>query len=231
MLFVLLLLLSFLPLVNYFIWTYFSINSFNFINSYELIIASFLLILVCFYNSWSWLYFPITFCILVPSSWTIIQMLLFLPFSIKTFVSSTHLMLIYFVIVNIFSNHVSFIYWYTYPEASNLLVSDLLYSYFDPIFVCDHLFIELHNLFYNHGSNPSLSSTIIYNNSSATIHKFFLLYDKTNFLNYYKLSTNYLQTYILVETNYINNLYDVVVLYLIISLKFFAQSKILKTNC
>lgn len=229
-LFILLLLLSFLPLVNYFIWTYFSINSFNFINSYDLIIAGFLLILVCFYNSWSWLYFPIIYCTLIPFSWTLIQMLFFLPFSTKTFVSSTHLMLIYFVIVNIFSNHLSFIYWYTYPEASNLLVSDLLYAYFDPVFVCDHLFIELHNLFYNHCSNPSLSSTIIYNNSSSTIHKFFLLYDKTNFLNYYKLSTNYLQTYILVETNYINNLYDVIVLYLIISLKFFKQSKILKTN-
>jgi len=201
-------LLSFIPLINYFLWNYFYINSFNLTSSYDLLVISLLIfLLLTFVNKFSNITLLVT-TLLTPFTLTTVSLfpLLTLKFSSKLHV--IHTIIVSFLTINLITNTSSFIYWCGSTESANLLFSTQLYYNYNTVFVCDNTFIEFHNLFYTYNNHPILSSTVVYNSSTPTIHTFLLPFDKTNILNYYTLSDNYLRTHILVELNGTNLLYE-----------------------
>jgi len=212
-------LLSFVPLINYFLWNYFYVNSLNLTSSYDILVLSLLIfLLLTFVNKPSSITLVVT-TLLTPLSITIVSLFPILTLKFSSKLHIIHTIIIFFLITNLITNTSSFIYWCSSTESSNLLVSTQLYCNSNTVFVCDNTFIELHNLFYTSNNNPILSSTIVYNSSTPTIHTFLLPFDKANILNYYTLSDNYLRTHILVELNGTNLLYELltygIILYII----------------
>ena len=213
--------LSFLPLLNYCLWNYFFVNSFNILGSYEVIIGLTLVSLVLFYKRVGCNLYLLTLSLVIPFVSTWYYALLFSPMRLGSFLLQTHLYLIYFISINIISNTYSFIYWANSLDTFKEVINSILLSRESFIYVCDNYFTERHQLFYSHEKQPLISSTIFYRNTAPSLHSFFLSYNNYAFANLYNLSSNYINISIIVETNLLNNLYNITISYgLVVLLKY-----------
>ena len=200
---------SFIPLFNYFIWTYFYINSFNVFNASKVLVVSLALILSLVYNYQPILSFIFTYTLLIPSCSTVFALFLLLPLSISSRPLMIHFFLLQFTLLNLMSNSYNIVYWYTWLDWLNMALEAKVLYFFQTSFTCDHYFIELYDLVCTAQLKLDFSSSIIHDSSAPNLHQFFLLFNENICLNYYQLSSNYLQTFIIVETNYLNNLYSI----------------------
>jgi len=206
--FSLLILTSFVPLINYFMWIYFHINSFNFIiNINFLIISLILIILVPFVHEYqrSWLLLYILILFHCQSLILTFILLLVMTFS---FSSNLHTYIILMIISNILSYQMQFIYWYTVLESSDIIYGSQLLNKITDIYICNNFFIDKIN--YSQSSSLTLFNTwnVFYNSNNTSLNSFNLIFDTQTFVNIYNLSVNWQNSSLFIETNYLNNLLE-----------------------
>jgi len=219
--------LSFLPLLNYCLWNYFFINSFNIFGSYELVTSLLLVSLILFYKERGSSLHLLVIGMISPKIPTLYLMIIVIPIQLSTFVAQTHYYLLCFINLNLVSHNYSLVYWLYSLNGSKEVTDVIPTTRGSFIYVCDSYFIERHQLSYNSFSQPLLSSVMFYQNSSPNLHTFFLTFNGVNFINLYNLSSNYINTSMIIETNYLNNLYE---LFLNYSLFFLVRSLFFNSN-
>lgn len=204
---------SFIPLINYFIWTYFHINSFNFsTTTYHSIILLLILLLTPFKTNYQ--YYNIFFYMLLifysNSLTTFLMILLTLRFKL---VLILHLSLIILITINIMSYNLQFIYWYTYSEPEGTLFNSKIFSKLYDIHTCNNFFIEQVNFSSISSTNNFNTWNIFYDSNSINLNSFNLVFNNSTFVNFYNLSSNWLNSILLIETNYLNNLLETICIF------------------
>lgn len=202
---------SFLPLLNYFLWSYFALNSFNFHIHLPLIITLFFVTFLLAFLSLD--FFIIAILISMPLLYyvpTIFTVLLLLPTS-WSLVSIQHIGLLVLLSLNFVSYSLNFVYWYPtmfYEEIP--LTTQLLYIKQD-LMVCDMAFIDKLVL-YQSGVNYWSTSTwtTFYGTNASTLNSFLLAYNTGVHYNYYALTDGWLSPALYIETGYLNNLLEMI---------------------
>ena len=201
------------PLVNYFIWTYLKINSFNFLisNDHLVVIFTLLLITPFYVNTSSSNYFTISYLGLNSLSYVIT-----LLGSLKrtsSSVSQLHLLLITFLIVNIYSYSLTFIYWILSNNFGGIINNDYIMFRSYNTYHCNSYLIENSSSYTSNSSINITSWNVFYYFNSNSLNTFILVTDTTNFYNYYNLLENYSFLNLFIETNLLNNLIEIFVFF------------------
>lgn len=199
---------SIIPLLNYFIWTYLKINSFNFLinNTYFVFIFTILLISPFYMTAKPENYLLTFFLGLNSISYSTI--LLNTIKQTNNTISILHLLLVAFLIVNISSYSLTFIYWVITNPLDDVIGTD--YSMFKLYNVtqCNSFLVETVCNFNSHIYNNLTSWNVFYHSNSQSLNTFNLLFDNNCFYNYYNLLDNYKLLYLFIETNELNNLIE-----------------------
>jgi hypothetical protein len=204
---------SFLPLLNYFIWSYFSINSFNFHIHLPFFISPVLISLLLTFFSYR-LFFPsliLSVCIWAQNPGVIA--LLFLTSIRLSLVSITHVCILLMFSTNIASYSMNFVHWYPSMFHEEIPLSRSISYIRQSILVCDMFFIDKSITYQSSVGNWNINSwNTSYNTNSFNLNSFVLLCDSSTYCNYYSLSDGWLSPSLYIETNYLNNLLDIVIL-------------------
>ena len=213
-----LIIVSFIPLVNYFLWVYFRINSLNFIINSNIsiicIILGSLLPFISIHNTRLLLIYGLVLLNL-PSLISVATLSLIIPFKFSRWL---HSLLIILFVSNILSYNTQFIYWYTFTELVDLILDSELLEKRAEVYSCNNHFIDQINL--SQASTQTLFNTwnVFYLNNTTSLNSFNLLFNSSSFVNIYYLSVNWQHSALFIETNYLNNMLEVV-LFLLIMIK------------
>ena len=207
---------SFLPLLNYFIWSYLAINSFNFHLHLPLVITPLLVLFLLTFSS-----FNFTFLVIIISSasWkftpsTLMVLLLLVP--CWSLISVQHSLLVALLAVNLVSYTLNFVYWY--PAMIHEEIPLVVQSTFikQELLTCDVAFIDKLVLYQVGGRYNNVGSWNTFHNTNAPILNSFILgYDAGIHFNYYLLSDGWLSPALYIETGYLNNMLDIVTLLIV----------------
>ena len=213
-----LIIVSFIPLVNYFLWVYFRINSLNFIINSNIsiicIILGSLLPFISIHNTRLLLIYGLVLLNL-PSLISVATLSLIIPFKFSRWL---HSLLIILFVSNILSYNTQFIYWYTFTELVDLILDSELLEKRAEVYSCNNHFIDQINL--SQASTQTLFNTwnVFYLNNTTSLNSFNLLFNSSSCVNIYYLSVNWQHSALFIETNYLNNMLEVV-LFLLIMIK------------
>ena len=213
-----LIIVSFIPLVNYFLWVYFRINSLNFIINSNIsiicIILGSLLPFISIHNTRLLLIYGLVLLYL-PSLISVATLSLIISFKFSKWL---HSLLIILFVSNILSYNTQFIYWYTFTELVDLILDSELLEKRAEVYSCNNHFIDQINL--SQASTQTLFNTwnVFYLNNTTSLNSFNLLFNSSSFVNIYYLSVNWQHSALFIETNYLNNMLEVV-LFLLIMIK------------
>jgi len=133
---------SFLPLLNYFFWNYFEINSFNININVNYYIVIVLLAVTIAYSEAK--YLNIFTIIIIISIWSqsIISLILLLTYTYFKSRYWIHYTIILLITLNTLSYYVNFTYFNSYITWEDLYDGDLMQSNLMTSFICSNYFIE-----------------------------------------------------------------------------------------
>ncbi len=205
----LLILFSFIPLINYFLWVYYRINSLNLTTHTGLIIILTCLIMVLpFSLNYRFDHFlipVIVFSYINSLSFIIIAMLT-LTFN---YVNGLHSLLILLIVSNLFTYNTQFLSWNTLMDWGVLIFDTQLIDKHNDVYICGNYFIDKITV-----SQTSLSTilntwSVFYLNNSLTLNNFSLIFNSKSFVNIYYLANNWQTSTLFIETNYLNNMLEI----------------------
>lgn len=139
---IIILMSSFLPLLNYFFWNYFEINSFNININVNYYIVIVLLAVTIAYSEAK--YLNIFTIIIITSIWSqsIISLILLLTYTYFKSRYWIHYTIILLITLNTLSYYVNFTYFNSYITWEDLYDGDLMQSNLMTSFICSNYFIE-----------------------------------------------------------------------------------------
>lgn len=200
---------SFVPLFNYFVWNYLDINSLNLENIFKTPLIIFLIILFTLFKTHFKLNLSISLVIIFLSLPNMMYLFpLFLLYRHSN-LNIIHSLLTYFLVINILSNDLLFTHWITSLNDKEILTTKNLLSHSNNIYICNNFFIEYDTYNHQYLDNGKLSINTDYLTNSSNLQMFLLIYDSYSFFNIYTLSVNWYNSYIYIENNLLNNLYEV----------------------
>ena len=195
---------SFLPLLNYFIWSYFGLNSFNFHTFRPLLVLVVTFILLSLFvrksSSFSSLWWVVS---IHP-----IASLLSQTSAKGTLSRVLHTTLMLMAINNLNSYDCSFIQWYNFTNFQEPCLSQSPIINKQVSFVCNNFWVETSALSTTSYYCDTLSWNIFYGSNTPSLQTFFLHYSAASFYNLYTLSTGWLNSTLFIELNYLNNLVE-----------------------
>jgi len=211
-----LIIFSFIPLVNYFLWVYFHINSLNFIIKSNIIIICLILGSVLPFISILRTHLLLIYLLVLlnlPSLISVFTLSLIISFKFSKWL---HSLLIILFVSNILSYNTQFIYWYTFTELVDLIFDSELLEKRVEIYSCNNHFIDYINL--SQTSTQTLFNTwnVFYLNNTTSLNNFNLLFNGSSFVNLYYLFVNWQHSVLFIETNYLNNMLEEVLFLLLI---------------
>lgn len=204
---------SFLPLLNYFIWSYFAINSFNFHTYLPSFITPILVVLLSTFSSYNMFWYStlLSGCVWTYNSCTVT--LLFLNPTRWSLISIFHLGLLLIFSINITSYSMNFVYWYPSIFYEELPLTKVVSYVKQSTLVCDTFFIDKSLTYQSSTNSWNINSwNTCYNTNSFNLNSFVLLCDSFTYCNYYNLSDGWLSPSLYIETSHLNNLLDVLIL-------------------
>ena len=199
---------SFLPLLNYFIWSYFGLNSFNFHLFRPLLVTLVLLSLL--------LVFAVRY---IGGKSTLLGLWLgvdthplvglFTRANISpSLVTPIHLSLGLMALSNLSSYDCSFIQWYDYGVFQELCLSYSPTFTKQTSFICDSFWIESATLYTTSYYCDSTSWNVFYWSNTCSLQTFLLQYNNATLYNLYSLSSGWANSTLVIELNYLNNLFE-----------------------
>lgn len=215
----LLIVLSFTPLLNYFLWVYFHINSINVLVQNNLIIIFLSFVLILPFSVIHRFEYFIVFIIIFNSTNSLIYIEVLMLILTFNFSQMLHTFLILLALSNVFTYNTQFLYWYTFNDWNVVLLDEHLLEKHNDIYICCNYFID--KLTISQTAQGTLFNTwnVFYLNNSLSLNNFNLLFNNNTWINLYYLSSNWQTSTLFIETNYINNMIEittVLVLFLLI---------------
>ena len=207
----LLVIFSFIPLINYFLWVYFHINSLNVIVTTNLIIILSLLGLILPFTSICRYEYLFVFLLVISNFPTLICISIFMVILTLNFNKWLHSFIVLIIIININTYNTQFIYWQTCSESSNLIFDSQLLEKQSDLYICGNYFIDKINLSQTRQGVLFNTWNTFYLINSPSLNTFNLLFNTNSFMNIYYLSSNWQDSMLFIETNYLNNLLDALI--------------------
>jgi len=200
---------SFLPLLNYFIWNYLGINTYNAHFDIRLfVIVVFLLILITF-STLRMSQTSFLVCILDFGGSSIINLILSLTQVRLTTSSLIHIFLLTLIALNVSSYSLNFVQWLPSMIHEEVLIASKIVYLKHSFFSCDMFFVDKINTHQSGHSSLNFGSwNTFYRTNSFNLNSFVLRYDAEVCYNYYLLSEDFCNAALYIETNYLNNLIE-----------------------
>ena len=215
--------ISFLPLINYFMWVYIHINSFNITIPTNQVVVSCLLFLILPFSTpyhgalkYMWFGFIVTSQPL--------GLILTVVLAIKIhWLSIFHNLLAILIFINILTYDTQFMSWYTLNESRDFLLETVVFYTTPPFNVCNNVFID--SILLTQTPQTPLFNTwnTFYNTNSLSLNSFNLVYNSFFYSNLYNLSHSWFTSYLYIETNYINNLLETSIWIILASIVWYIQ--------
>lgn len=207
---------SFLPLVNYFFWNFFGINTFNGFREYTNWVLLFLFVLITPFYKISigpTKYLLESFFTLLVVKLTSLPILVYLSLITisVSYVRILHTLLVYFLFCNTLSSYSDFILWTLDSDNQILLTGDMILNPQTYVYACSNEFVYSHFLRINDHNQPLFTSGVFYTSNSLTLQPFLLVFNPNVFTNIYNLSLNWVNSNIVIESTFFNNAYDYVI--------------------
>jgi len=215
---------SLTPLLNYFLWNFLQVNLFNYEFSYSYYVITLLGALI--------LLNPIT---LKGQIWAVLltvgywPSVLYFPLTLTNLrlsvVDLIHKFLCAFLVINLFSLHVAYIYFYHYSLDSSVLLGQRLYYSSSMVVTCDSFSLDASWSYYSLTSGTRFSNYNLFYNSNTPVINFFTLFSSNELtLNLYHLLLSWQVLFLYIETGYLSTL-NAVVLITLLSLFYLAKYK------
>ena len=218
---------SFLPLINYFFWNFLGINTFNSFREYTNWVILFSLVLVSpFYKSPTASKSYLSELLLT----NLIACITYLPISVylittslnASYVRILHTSLVYFLFFNVLSSYADFILWTLDEGDQCLLIGDALLTDQTHFYACSNEFVYSHLTRTSEHNAPLFTSGVFYTSNSLTLQPFLLILNSGVFTNLYNLSLNWINSSICIESTFLNNTYDSILILLVFQWSFWA---------
>ena len=205
----LLILFSFIPLINYFLWVYYRINSLNLTTHTGLIvILTCLILMLPFSLNYRFDHFLIP--IIVFSSTNSLSFIIIVMLTLTfNYINGVHLLLTLLIVSNLFTYNTQFLSWNTLTDWGVLIFDAQLIDKHNDVYICGNYFIDKITV-----SQTSLSTilntwSVFYLNNSLTLNNFSLIFNSKSFVNIYYLANNWQTSTLFIETNYLNNMLEI----------------------
>lgn len=197
------LLISLLPLVDLSTQKYIHITDLLLSDAYPVITLSFLLSVVYMFFELD-LHYVIS-CSFLLAATTTFSSLLTPSYSIKwTNSRIVHLLLTCFLLVNIQSSDLVFLYWGHTTQYTPLYFSDEVFFFHNMLFVCDANSFNRLNVSSTCGGVMSSSWSSSHLNNSYDVDQFFLSHSVNTLFNYFYFLDNWVKIFILIESTNVN---------------------------
>ena len=208
-LWVLVVLTSFTPLVNYFFWQYFNINIFNTLNNNPL---NFYIIGLIVYLVFVIPYQQYTYPLKSIFGIYLLTPLFYLLLGGKKKINQTnllHTLILALITINLISNQLDVTFSLTTVGSEKLILSSYLRQPNFSVYVCEDIWRETYLIHFLPNSNPHFSFTLSSKSNINEVNYFILLQDNTLFDNLYQIVDSYTYVYVLMTSSYFTNLYEV----------------------
>jgi len=216
---ILLVLISFMALTNYFFWNFLGLNIFNTEFDNKKIIVLFLILLAYPLSHFSYLYLLPLLSFLALINPSDLSILIFLRFK-RSLVFTIHIILISFLVQNIGTYSTNFVLWFDTCLYKEYYFNRHLNHQAHSSYTCNTFYIDLVDIYQDHSFNYLISWNTLYASNTPVTSSFYLNFSNDNFFNLYKLNENWQNIYLYIETIHINNLNYLLLLLLIIVLSY-----------
>lgn len=157
--------------------------------------------------------------------------LLIIPFSnASVSISRTiHLSLVSFLILNICTSDLMFLYWSSVSSYTTFYSTNTVYAFYTPVFICDSVAVNKIFISTDFTNNLLVSWTTMSNFSTYDTDQFLLLFNNDVLLNYYFFIADWVRIFILIQstdTNIISFLSLATLTLILVYLKIFKASSL-----
>jgi hypothetical protein len=205
-------LFSFLPLINYFLWQYFYINAFNTLMSYQLNLYLSLVALNLVFNSGKYHSHPHVTWFLV--SWLLPNFYFnfFLKLNHFKATAFVHLLILSLILLNYTLNEFVVATPYSATPSRRLVWGHSLWQPHYKIFLCEGLWRETYTYSVSTGNLPMVSYQLSSFSNVPETNPFNLYQNSSSFWNTYQLTSSYITTNLIIDNPLFSNLYDSLIL-------------------
>lgn len=202
---------SFLPLANYFVWNYFGINTFNLYGYVSMMIVYITLIISLTFTSYKFLIYVLLMGIGTSSYISITS--LFLLLASTNWISSLFLHLSWLLSANInfLSWSISLTFWSSTLIHEELSLTNYLLYTKQHLFTCNTFFTDKTTVYHSNVGYCNLSSWNTTCDANAfNLRPSTLVYDVGTCFNYHHIESGWLNTSLYIETVYLNILLNII---------------------
>lgn len=200
--------LSFGPLLNHFLWTYFNLNSLGYILHVSLMIYLFLFgILLSFTTQTRYIGSLILF--LYSTQWY--ALILILPLLLTPQwgkVVWIHVYLVLFLVINVLSYTTAFVEWYPWLRVRDAYYLNQLLALVQTNYTCQNTIVEVVDFYSWQYRTVQVMWNAWYGSNSFSVHAFSLLLTPGGCSNLYNVSWGWWSLFLVIETNLVHTLLD-----------------------
>jgi len=224
LLIIVLVIFSFIPLINYFIWYDVTTNYYDLVVYFNIILINLLMILLSFFR-FKQLY---NYVMLVLITFTLFNSFLnVLPLLFRYIYMRTtliHISVLLLSSVNLMTHYLEITVLNFSSETEYFINSSNAIIFNSSFFSCDNFFIEN-----NHTFNDSLGSVftewlMYYLSNSTNNQPILLIFNTDNFFNLYTTLFNWFFLYSFIEINYLSNLYTSLIIVIFTAWYFYIKN-------
>ena len=220
--------ISLLPLIDIFTQKYIHVVDMPLLNVYKFMQLALVTLIALFFSKTSLISTNHVFSLFF---FTHNPTLLIVPFSNNnTSLNHTvHSLLISFLILNICTSDLTFLYWSSVNSYTTFYSTDVIYFFYTSAFVCDSVAVNKIFISTDFTNNLLVSWTSMSNFSTYDTDQFLLAFDNSTLLNYYYFITDWVKVFILIQsidTNIINFLSLIIPTLILVYLKIFKASNL-----
>ncbi len=208
-----LILFSFLPLFNYFIWYDITTNYYDLVTYFNVTIIYFIIIILGLFR-FKQLFNYFILLIIGVSYLFPFYFLYFFKWS-SSHINLIHNLILLFVIINITTHFMDITYFGINSEISSIILNNTVLNNQGTYFNCDNFFIDSLNVYTDINNMFFFDWNIFYMTNSVTNHPSLLLFNENSVFNFYTILHNWLISYSFIDINYLSILYNVFIVILL----------------
>ena len=207
LLILMLLLFSFIPLFNYFLWYDITTNYYDLVVYFNIIIISFVLVILGLFRLRKILDYSIIL-IFTTTKYTIpFSFIYFFKWS-YSYTNLIHNLIVTFTVVNLSTHFIDITFFGLNNEFNSIFYNLIILNNPNTYFNCDNFFIDILNVYTDINNKFFFDWNIFYTANSPNNNPSLLLFNDNSFFNLYTILSNWLLSYSFIDLNYLSILYN-----------------------
>ncbi len=216
LLILMLLLFSFIPLFNYFLWYDITTNYYDLVVYFNIIIVTFILIILGLFRLRKLLDYGI---ILILTTTIYIIPFLFIYFFkwSCSYTTLIHNLIVTFLVINLSTHFIDITFFSINNEFGSIFYNLTILNNLNTYFNCDNFFVDILNVYTDVNNKFFFDWNTFYTTNSSSNNPSLLLFNDNSFFNLYTILSNWLLSYSFIDLNYLDILYNVFI-YILLSI-------------